>query len=43
MDAYKPLTKFFHNAVPLQDILRNHERWIKEREGQKADLIGADR
>lgn len=42
MDAHKPVTQFFHKEIPLQEILRNHERWIREREGRKADLIGAD-
>ncbi|MBN1103119.1 MAG: pentapeptide repeat-containing protein [Deltaproteobacteria bacterium] len=42
MDVYKPVAKFFHKGAPLQDILRNHEKWIREREGRKADLIGAE-
>ncbi|MEW6665389.1 MAG: pentapeptide repeat-containing protein [Thermodesulfobacteriota bacterium] len=42
MDAHKPVTEFSHKEIPLREILRNHERWIREREGRKADLIGAD-
>jgi len=42
MPKYRPVTDFFHNGVPLADLLMEHERWVKHREGEKADLIGAE-
>ena len=42
MMEYRPITEFSYKKVPLQIILQNHKKWIKEREGEKADLIGAD-
>lgn len=41
MESYKPAVEFSHKNTPIQDILSNHEKWIRQREGQKADLIGA--
>jgi uncharacterized protein YjbI with pentapeptide repeats len=42
MESYKPPEQYSHKNAPIQEILRNHEKWIRQREGQKADLIGAD-
>ena len=42
MSKYRPITDFFHNGSPLAELLREHERWVKHREGKKADLIGAE-
>ncbi|MBW1773134.1 MAG: pentapeptide repeat-containing protein [Deltaproteobacteria bacterium] len=42
MPKYRPITEFFHNGSPLVDILNEHEKWVKHREGKKADLIGAE-
>jgi uncharacterized protein YjbI with pentapeptide repeats len=42
MGQYRDVTDYFHKGTPLREILRNHEKWVREREGEKADLIGAD-
>lgn len=42
MKTYRPITEFSHHGVPLTVILENHEKWIKQREGKKADLMEAD-
>lgn len=42
MARHKPASEFSHQGVPLPDILKDHEKWIKRREGRKADLIGAE-
>jgi uncharacterized protein YjbI with pentapeptide repeats len=42
MKRYKPIKDFYHKNVPLKVILKNHKKWLKERKGEKADLIGVD-
>ncbi|MBW1802002.1 MAG: pentapeptide repeat-containing protein [Deltaproteobacteria bacterium] len=42
MRVYRSIEEIFHNGVPVSRILKAHEKWVKQREGQKADLIGAD-
>ena len=42
MPKYKPITEFYYKEIPLTVILQNHEKWFKERKGQKADLFKAD-
>lgn len=42
MPKYKPITEFFYKEIPLTDILQNHEKWCKERKGQRADLFKAN-
>jgi uncharacterized protein YjbI with pentapeptide repeats len=41
MEKYRPVSEFSHQGVPLSEILKNHEKWAKQREGRRADLIGA--
>lgn len=42
MSKHRPITEFSHNGTPLTEILKEHEKWVKHREGKKADLIGAE-
>ena len=42
MPKYKPITEFSYKEIPLAVILQNHEKWFKERKGQKADLYKAN-
>jgi len=42
MVEYRSVDQLTHNGLPLREILKNHEKWVKQREGRKADLIGAD-